>query len=198
MKTHLFLLTAVLAYCITTAQSMLSTNDFPLDLSKSVLNWHGSSMFQINDHEGTVEFKKGFLKVEKGKLWGGSFEMDMATIVADDDGANFELAKHLKNEDFFDVKKHPTAWLSIQKVRNTEDGQYEVEANMNIKGITKPVLFFAKLEEKDKRWRMTTKFVIDRSRWDIVYARNGNDITDPLKNYSISDAIKFDVTVVTQ
>ncbi|MEZ4802579.1 MAG: YceI family protein [Gelidibacter sp.] len=198
MKTRLFLLTAFLTYQLTNAQSMLSTNEFLMDLSKSSLKWHGSSMFQFNDHDGTVNFKKGYLKVENGKLWGGSFEVDMTSIVAEDDGPNSGLAKHLKSADFFDVKMYPTAWLSIQKVRSTSEGNYEVEANLNIKGITKPVLFTATLEEVNKRWQLTTKFIIDRSRWNIIYGRNGSGVTDPLKNYSISDAIKFEVTVVTQ
>lgn len=197
MKTPILLVAALIACTFTKAQSIFSTNEFPIDTSKSVLKWHGSSLFQINDHDGIVQFKKGYLKVENGKLWGGSFEVDMTTIVADDDGPNSGLANHLKNEDFFDVKKYPTAWLSIQKVRTVENGQYEIEANLSIKGIVKPVLFYATLEEVNKRWHLVTKFIIDRSRWNIVYGRNGGDITDPMKNYSISDAIKFDVTIVT-
>ncbi len=198
MKAHILLFTAYLALTTANAQNLLSTNEFPLDLAKSELHWYGSSLFQINEHDGKVQFKKGFLKVQDGKLWGGSFIIDMTTIKAVDGGANDELDRHLKNEDFFDVKKYPTAWLSIQQVSQQKDGKYEIEANLNIKGITQPILFTAELQEKDHRYWLTTTFIIDRSRWNIEYGRNSGGVMDPMKNYSISDAIKFEGVVVTQ
>ena len=198
MKTHLVSIAAVMACHIMHAQNQFSSNEFQMDIAKSELKWHGGSLFQINDHDGIVQFKKGYLKVQDGKLWGGSFEVDMNTIkTLDTGGANGELDKHLKNEDFFDVKKYPTAWLSIQKVKPIENDMYEVEANLNIKGITKPILFNAKLEEINNRWQMTTKFIIDRQRWNITYGSPDNDVMDPVRDYSISDAIKFEVKVLT-
>lgn len=197
MKTQLLVCITLLMCTYSIAQNILNTNEFPMDPSKSSLKWHGSSLFQINDHDGTVKFSKGYLKIEKGQLWGGSFEIDMTTIYANDDGANNELAGHLKNEDFFEVKKYPTAWLSIQKVNRLDNGEFEVEANLNIKGITKPILFNAKLQQVDTKWQMTTKFIIDRTRWNIIYGSKGTEVLNPIKNYSISDAIKFEVTVMT-
>lgn len=197
MKTHFVLVAALLTFYLTQGQSMLSTNEFELDPIKSTLKWHGSSLFQINDHDGNVTFKKGYLKIQDGRLWGGSFEIDMTTITANDDGPNKGLEKHLKNADFFEVNKYPTAWLSIQKVKLGDDGNYEVEANLNIKGITKPIIFYATLVSVGTNWQLDTKFIIDRTRWNINYGTN-EGIMDPLKNYSISDAIKFEVMVVTK
>ena len=84
------------------------------------------------------------------------------------------------------------------KGKKVGNGEFDVEANLNIKGITKPVLFGAKLQRMDTKWQMTTKFIIDRTRWNINYGSKGSDVFDPIKNYSISDAIRFDVTVMTQ
>ncbi|MCB0445408.1 MAG: YceI family protein [Gelidibacter sp.] len=198
MKTHILFVATLVVSSIVNAQSILSTNQFEIDPSKSVLNWHGSSLFQINDHNGTVQFSSGYLKIENGQLWGGSFKVDMTTIHAIDGGANGELDKHLKNADFFDVTKYPTAWLSIQKVNPIEKNTYEVEANLNIKGITKPVLFVAKLQDVGTNWQLSTRFIIDRSRWNIIYASKGSEIMNPIKDYSISDAIKFEVTIITR
>ncbi|MEO6346723.1 MAG: YceI family protein [Aquaticitalea sp.] len=198
MKPHFFFLAAFLASIIIQAQSIFRTNEFQINTYKSELKWHGSSVFQFNDHDGNVQFKKGFIRVEKDQLWGGYFEVDMNSLVALDDGAQNELRRHLKSDDFFDVKRFPNAWLSIQKVTAQEGGGYEVEADLNIKGITKPVLFDAQLERVGTNWQLTSKFKIDRTRWNIVYGSKGNEVIDPIKNYSISDAIGFEVNIITQ
>lgn len=196
MKTKILIFTAFFTLTFSNAQDLFPTNQYNLNTSKSVLSWYGNSLFQFNEHHGTVQFKKGYLKIQDGKLWGGSFEVDMTTITAKDGGANSELDKHLKNEDFFDVKKFPTAWLSIQKVKHIDNGKYEIEANLNIKGITKPVLFGAELLPEGTTWKFTAKLIIDRTRWEINYGSN-EGVMDPLRNYSISDAIKFDVMIIT-
>lgn len=52
---------------------------------------------------------------------------------------------HIRNQDFFDVKKHPTMTFTSTKVTKTGDETATVDGNMTILGVTKPVSFSAKL-----------------------------------------------------
>ena len=52
--------------------------------------------------------------------------------------------KHLCNEDFFDIEKHPSMTIEMTGFRGEGDAG-RVTANMTIKGITKKVLFQAEV-----------------------------------------------------
>ena len=172
--------------------------DTPIKVSQSEIKWSGAQLFNLNPHNGTVAFKEGRIQFEGKKLKSGSFVIDMNTIANTDGGYNEGLVDHLKNEDFFEVDKYPTATLTITKV--TYDGildlSLEVAANLTIKGITQPITFSAKVESNDKQMVITSKFVIDRSRWDVKYS--SPTFFQNLGNNAISDEIKFEVKIVAE
>ena len=158
---------------------------FTLDIDQSVINWKGTYAFQFSEHSGTVKFKKGSLITTNDHISGGSFVIDMNSISNEDYRNNVGPVEHLKNDDFFDVPKYPEALLSIQKVSYFEaDNQHKMEANLTIKGITKPIEFWATVDGTTQT--MSTRFKIDRQRWGISY-------NNKLKNHAISDAIEFEV-----
>ena len=158
---------------------------FILDVNQSVLNWKGTYAFQFSEHSGTVRFKKGSLITTNDHISGGSFVIDMNSITNEDYRHNEGPVNHLKNDDFFDVPKYPEARLTIRKVSYFEaDNQHKMEADLTIKGITKPIEFWATVDGATKT--MSTRFKIDRQDWGITY-------NNKLKNHAISDAIEFEV-----
>jgi len=62
----------------------------------------------------------------------------------------------------------------------------EIEANMTIKGITKPIKFNADLNYEKKS--LTARFKIDRRKWNVNYKSK-------IKDRAISDAIGFEITI---
>ena len=66
-----------------------------------------------------------------------------------------------------------------------------MDANLTIKGIEKPILFDAKLNTDNTK--LTAKFKIDRTDWDIIYGTKGKV---KVKDYAISDAIEFEVIII--
>jgi len=57
-----------------------------------------------------------------------------------------KLNEEFINEaDYFDVAKYPTATFKSTKVTAKGDGHFDVAGDLTIKGVTKPVVFSAKL-----------------------------------------------------
>lgn len=182
MKKQLLLLAfAIFSITFSNAQEQL-----PINISKSELKWSCDYSFYFSGHFGIVQFQEGYFIKKDGMITGGSFTIDLHTIQAQDmnDEGNENLTNHLKDSDFFDVKKYPTATLAITNIQYHDATHFEANANMTIKGITQPVKFQAEVDFEKKV--MTTKFKIDRTLWGINY-------NSKLKDNAISDAIGFEV-----
>jgi hypothetical protein len=96
------------------------------------------------------------------------------------------LIKHLKNADFFDVKKFPFSTIAISRVESINVEDKEITGNLTIKGITHPVSLPAKVEVKDGIVKANGKLVIDRTLWDVRY--KSGKFFDNLKDQAIADS----------
>ncbi|WP_298237100.1 YceI family protein [uncultured Algibacter sp.] len=168
-------------------------NRVELDIKNSIVKWEGSNLFKINKHNGTVKFKNGHVLKKNGNILGGEFIIEMESIVNTDGKPNDRLVNHLKNEDFFDVKKYPNAKLQINNVIYESNDSVSIIANLTIKGITKEIQFNPKFNVIDKKEVMTSKFTIDRTLWGINYESKGT--LGAVKDDIISDTIELEVIV---
>ncbi|MEA5257462.1 YceI family protein [Arcicella aquatica] len=167
-----------------------------IDTKESVLTWKGSNLNGLNTQTGYVYISKGELMVENGQLMGGTVEIDMNTIEDKNHGSDNNLVNHLKDPDFFEVKKFPFATIVITKVASINDENKNVTGNLTIKGITHPVTFPAKMEVKDGIVRANGKLVIDRTLWDVRY--KSAKFYDNLANQTMSDSIEFHINIVAK
>jgi polyisoprenoid-binding protein YceI len=62
--------------------------------------------------------------------------VDAASLTTKDEGRD----QHLRSADFFDVENHPTIEFRSTGVR-VEDGDFLVDGDLSIRGVTKPVTF---------------------------------------------------------
>lgn len=62
-----------------------------------------------------------------------------------------KLTEEFKTPDYFDVAKYPTATFRSTKVTAKGDNTFEVEGNLTLKGITKPVTLQAKLNKQGEQ-----------------------------------------------
>jgi polyisoprenoid-binding protein YceI len=149
----------------------------------------GELTFHFGGHDGFINFKEGYFIKTKDVITGGEFIIDMNSIINSDikekEGKD-NLVKHLKDPDFFDVKKHPLARLVITSVEYFEDKSMRIKANLTLKDITKPIRFDARPNYQEKS--LTAKFKIDRKKWNVNYKSK-------MKDYAISDAIGFEITI---
>lgn len=182
-----------------TPASSLSLHDgnekyIKIDKKETVITWEGSG--PMGSHTGYVYISQGELMIENGQLMGGTAEVDMSTIEGDDHRSDNNLIKHLKDPDFFDVKKFPFSTIAITRVASLNDEDKEITGNLTIKGITHPVSFPAKVEVNDGIVKANGKLIIDRTKWDVRY--NSGKFFDNLKDQAISDSIEFHIKIVAK
>ena len=114
-------------------------------LTSSDVHWWGYKIAktEASSHDGTVNVKSGNLVLKNGSVVGGQFVLDMTTINATDLSGEYQgkLNGHLKNGDFFEVEKYPTATYKITSVKKnaSKDYNFIVNGNLTVKGKTNPV-----------------------------------------------------------
>jgi len=185
MKTQILTLVALFAFAtITTAVAQSKK----INVNESKITWTGYKV--TGQHEGTIDFKEGTLEFTDGKLTGGTFTINMATINTTDlsGGGKQKLDGHLKSDDFFGVTKFPTANLTFKKVVETDDNVYRIAADLTIKGNKSRVAFNMELESNTAE----TKLKVDRTKFGIKYG--SASFFDGLKDKAIND--EFDLAVV--
>jgi polyisoprenoid-binding protein YceI len=152
----------------------------------SVVKWTGYKV--TGQHEGTIMIKKGSLTFEENVLVGGKFIIDMTTINTTDLEGDYKkkLDGHLKDDDFFGVKKHKTASMVFTSLKQSGTN-YMVAADLTIKGITNRVTFKMEVSENSA----IANLKIDRTKFDIKYG--SASFFDGLKDRAIYD--EFDLNV---
>ncbi len=174
---------------------------YTLDPAKSVVRWVGRNVVG-RTHTGTLKIANGSLSLADGALAAASFVVDMRTLDVDG-GGEPKLVTHLKNEDFFDVARYPSAAFVFKSARPMPPGSPEggpgkamVEGELTIKGITHPVRFPAAVTTHSKRITATAALVIDRAKWEIKYG-SGSFFSD-LGDDMIRDEVELHIEVVAK
>ena len=172
--------------CFFTIQSFTIEKE-DVKVKDSALTWVGSKI--TGSHEGTISLKSGYLTLDNNDLVGGEFVIDMTTIVCTDLSGKGKVGieSHLKSDDFFSVDKFPNANLTILNVKKKSLGQYQVNANITIKGITQKIMFDAEIKEKTAK----AKIVIDRTLFGIIY-KSGN-FFEELADKAIYDEFEMSI-----
>jgi polyisoprenoid-binding protein YceI len=143
---------------------------YTIDSASSIIKWVGKKF--TGSHEGTIALKSGEFYLSEGKLKGGNFTADMASIsVTDLNGkGKVNLERHLKNEDFFDTDNHSTANFVITRIGENEDGTWKIIGNMSIKDSTQSITFTSNVKlDGDKFTANADKVTIDRTKFGIKY-----------------------------
>lgn len=177
----------ICSICISTLSN--AQEKLPIDIKSSTIKWIGEYTFYFGGHDGFINFKEGYFLKTGDVITSGEFIIDMNSITNTDikhQKSKDDLIKHLKDPDFFDVKKHPLAKLSITKVEYFEDKSMRMKADLTLKGITKEIQFNATPNYTEKS--LHAKFKLDRRKWNVNYKSK-------LRDYAISDAIGFEVTL---
>jgi polyisoprenoid-binding protein YceI len=171
-------------------------NYVAVDTAESVVTWKGAMAIGGNSHAGYVSVSRGELLIRDGQLIGGAVEVDMNTIADEKYGRDNGLITHLKDPDFFDVKKFPFATIALTEVRSINAVDKEIRGNLTIKGITRPVTFPAKVEIANGRVEAAGRLVIDRTAWGIHYG--SGKFFSLVADKAISDSILFGITLVAK
>jgi polyisoprenoid-binding protein YceI len=197
MNTIRTLALVVLAVFAMSFTDNIIDGEHKINPSESSVTWVGKKV--TGQHTGTVAVKEGELVIKDGKLEGGTFVIDMASITSTDLEGEYlqKLNGHLKSDDFFGVEKYPEAKFTITKVTaNGNNGRYEVTGKMTIKTTTKPVTFDAQLVNDGDKVMAVADIVIDRSEFDVRYG--SGSFFDDLGDKTIYDDFTLSVNLVAK
>ena len=150
-------------------------------VATSDVHWWGYKLAktEASSHDGTVNVKSGAVVLKGNQLVGGTFVLDMTSISSTDLQGEYQqkLNSHLKNGDFFEVDKFPTATFKITSVKKGTNGKSIVSGTLTAKGKTNAVSFPAKISySKGVVSLVSQKFTFDRQKFDVAYKSSMKDV----------------------
>ena len=162
----------------------ISSGTFSIDQEKSNIEWIGTK--PTGSHNGNVKVRRGAITIDKnGNIQSGKFMLDMNSITCTDlEGKKkASIEGHLKDPDFFDVEKHPTATFIIEEVTKEL-----MKGTLTIKGISHEISFkYNEIENLSYEAVIN----IDRTLYDIKY--KSKSIFPDLGDHFIND--EFTITL---
>jgi polyisoprenoid-binding protein YceI len=106
---------------------------------------HSSVGFEVKHMIST--FRGGFRDYEARLESGdGRFRLEGSADVASVDVRDENLAAHLHGPDFFDAERTPRIEFSSDRIEIAGDGTLELEGELTIRGVTKPIEAVGRLE----------------------------------------------------
>jgi len=176
-------------------QETSNSQSYVVNNDASTIEWKGFK--PTGTHKGTIGIERGVLDVNNGKVVGGSFIIDMNSIIVTDipaeDEGNGKLVGHLKAADFFDVEKHPNAGFTITGVTEV-DGKTMLSGNLSLKDAKNNVTFPVTISNANGTITLSSEaFTIDRTKWNVQYG--SKSIFDNLGDKFINDDIELKIMV---
>lgn len=180
---------------------------YTLDEANSSLKWKAYHKGGLDPRFGTLK-STGTISAENGTVTGGSFVIDINSLKTDSASVNVattggktaaDLDGHLKNADFFEVDKYPTAKFEITKLAafdaskdksNIADANFMVSGNLTLKDKTVNVTFPAKVTVTETDVDLISKFTINRQDWGLTYGAEGD-----VKDWGISQEVDIELNV---
>lgn len=172
------------------AAGVVEGDKLAVDPAGSSITWLGKKV--TGRHTGTINLHSGELILNEGKLAGGSFTVDMASLDnkdLTDPEYKGKLEKHLKSDDFFAVEKYPVSRFEITEVKDLGNNKIAVAGNLTLRDATKNITYEADvIESSANRFAAKADFNINRKDWGVAY--------EGMKDDLISDEINFKIHIV--
>ncbi len=202
MLKTLFVLSTALCLSTTFAKgkkTAATAETLKVDTAASSITWQGFKKVGAH-HIGKINIKSGQIEMKAGKIIGGEFVIDMASITNEDLKNNPEyhtkLLTHLKSADFFDVAKYPTAEFKITSVHE-KAGKTWINGKLTLKDKTEALDFPATIESKGGVVTGKAKIEVDRTKWGVIYG-SGNFIKELTADKIINDKFELDLDLVAK
>ncbi len=127
----------------------------------SSLNWTGYGAVGDYALSGQIRLQKGEVTTtQEEAVSKGSFVIDMNTI----QHSNAGLVKHLRNKDFFNTNKYPTATFALESIHEgVANGQ------LTLLGTSQPISFPAELLFDGAQLTVKGKATVDRTKFGMDY-----------------------------
>ena len=157
-----------------------------MDISRSTMSWTGRAAEGGFELSGEIKPAWGELKGTEKEIHRGEIRVDMNSLVHE----YADLVKHLKNEDFFEVDKHPFAHFKLADKIVIGAACSEVKGTLTIRGVEMPAKSKVKIKESASGLSCDFEMVIDRTTFGSTY--NSPSASEDAGEHGIAD--EFAVT----
>ena len=144
--------------------------EYVVDKATSKVKWEAKKV--TGKHDGSISLENGLVSVTNNKISGGTFVIDMKSMVNEDitdADMNKKLMGHLSSDDFFSIEKFPESKMVIKKTTLVSGDEYRFLADLTIKGITNPVEFNAKVMLIGDKLNAEGVITVNRTLYGIKY-----------------------------
>jgi polyisoprenoid-binding protein YceI len=169
----------------------------PYQVSSGTVYWSAKRAIG-SMHNGVIAISGGDLMVNQGQLVGGRITLDMSSIEVtnmDDPSEKATLESHLKDKDFFEVKKYPEATFEVTEILPSSQSAFNwvIRGNLTIKDKTHPVNIPVRMSiAEGKLLAESVTFVINRTKWGVNF-RSG--ILGTAKDKLIEDVVSLSLKI---
>lgn len=166
MRTLCFALLA-LAWILNGSHNQLTAaENLKLDAEKSKIQFVGSKP-DGSKHEGGFKKFETVAVADFDEPSNGSLKIEIKTDSLWSD--NEKLTGHLKNPDFFDVRKYPTAVFESTDIEVGEERAATITGNLTMLGKKNEIKIPVKVEITEQSIKLVGKFKLDRTKWGMNY-----------------------------
>jgi len=149
----------------------------------SQLIWSGKAALSEYKLSGTLQFESVEIEIDNQELKKAYIVVNMKSLDAEID----DLEKHLKQKDFFDVKRYPKAVFELDNTILLGSGIQRTKGYLSIKDERHPMSFDVEVSSEDVYTVIKGEFKIDRTKYGITYL--SPSYFENLKDKAIADDI---------
>jgi len=171
---------------------------FKADTLQSTILW------KCDKHDGKINLSKGGFVTSEKQIEAGLFYIDMRSIKdLDMDTKTYGTAvlildNTLKN-DFFNIKKYPSANFKIVNIEKITTNKYKVTGDLNLHGVTNCLAFDASvLIKKNEIIMSSDNIVLDRTDWGIYRMSPQRPYSDDENGWTVPDKIEIKIKIIAK
>ena len=173
---NIFLILALFIYSTTFAQKETKVSE-----NGQSLTWIGKAAVGGYAPEGTLKIMSGKIVYTSEEIVDLKIVIDMKSLEQE----NVQLRDHLRDKDFFYVKKFPVATFILSEAVKIENGYANILGNMTIRGKTQPEKISALISPSAEGVKIDFKHKMDRTRYGVNH--NSPSIFKKIKENAIAD-----------
>jgi polyisoprenoid-binding protein YceI len=162
MKLQILVFGLALAYVVA---PLSAAETFKVVPDKSKVDFIGKKT--DGQHKGGFKKITGEAQIDHATPDKSSIKLEIETesIWSDDN----KLTEHLKNPDFFNVRKFPKITFESTKIEHGAEGEAVITGKMTMLEKTVETKVPVKVSKSDDGLKMLATFKIDRTKWGMVY-----------------------------
>lgn len=173
-----------------------------INVEKSRIEWIGRNL--ASAHSGTIKLYAGQIEIRDGQPIRGEFTLNMDSIQnldLSDSKMRQILIQHLKSDDFFDVRRYPTAEFRLSKFTALPGARrgnpnWEATGELTLNSVTNEIAFPIIIGlTPDGLIAADAHFDIDRTRWNVRYG--SGKFYEKLGKHVVHDEVSLALKLVT-